>query len=570
MIYSDRQSVPVSLPQCGFSTDVEFDKLVKNNHFLFRVYTPKPSSPFSDHAEPFFVAPVFDERWNHSPEELARSPLSYEVSDRHVGTYEDVATHMDFLTKSSSPYVSASFSFTWSIWEALRRYHLGVKKNIEIAVIDASAVSHRAATAIQLLQARPSSRVISRRAEHWKWYRYAQESQSVLVYGYVSASAVLSSIPLVSLLEKLPCYFFRQEISESSKGLVLASLAWDYTEKKRNFLKFCQKISSNFLQSSEYTRLEATTAGSVRLAMAFLRPWFHRYVVDDFQTATITLCALAFNIAQWPGQWWAQEHSELWNLIRAMVLSLAEEVRKDEGVHHSKEVTRLQGVIVELEDAVEKYKKEIKTRKVRRPAQLLTPLLIPPLLHGTSTDSTYRTFLSTSERAARPSPMKTPITPPTSPIRPRHRQSFLPHVDSSITNPENASHINRNLPAEIISMPAATTNLTPSPSESPQDEITFVIEPPSSIEPQSPLPSPVLANHLESVHPVDALSEDRDDAPVRDVAVSWQQQKGHIVAHKPPTMAETASCLVTGFLIGAFITLCLLSPQRRTLLTHLT
>lgn len=156
MICSDRQSAPVSLPQYGFSTDVEFETLAKNNHFLFRVYTPKPSFPSFGHAEPFFVAPKFNQRWNQSPEEIAKSPLDYEGSDRHIGTYEDVATHMDFLTKSTSPYVSASFSFIWSIWEALRRYHLGVKKDIEIAVIDASAVSRRAATAVQLLQARTS------------------------------------------------------------------------------------------------------------------------------------------------------------------------------------------------------------------------------------------------------------------------------------------------------------------------------------------------------------------------------------------------------------------------------
>ncbi|KAG6885223.1 hypothetical protein C0993_004783 [Termitomyces sp. T159_Od127] len=568
MVCSDRQSAPVSLPQYGFSTDVEFDKLVKNNHFLFRVYTPKPSPPSFDYGEPFFVAPKFNKRWNQSPEEIARSPC-YDASDRHVGTYEDVATHMDFSTKSSSPYVSASFSFIWSIWEALRRYHLGVKKDIEIAVIDASAVSQRAVTAVQLLQACSSS---SRRAEHWKWYRYAQESQSVLVHGYVSASAVLSSIPLVVLLEKLPSYFIRHDIPESSKGLELASLAWDYTEKKRNFLKFCQEMSNNFLQSSENTRLEDTTAGSVRLAMAFLRPWFHHNVVDDFQAATVTLCALAFNIAQWPGQWWAQEHSELWNLIRAIVVSLAEEVRKAEGVHHSKEVVRLQGVIVELEDVVEKYKKEIETRKVRRPARLLTPLLIPPLLHHASTDRTNRTFLSTSERAVKPSPVKTPITPPTSPIRPRFRQSFLSHSSPPSTpDAGQASDIDQNLPAKSTLMPAATANPTPSPPESPYGEITFVIEPPSSVEPQSSLPSPVLKTNRESVDPlVHSPSEDRDNVPVRDVAVILPQQKKHIMVHKPPTMAETASCLVTGFLIGAFITLCLMSPQRRTLLTHLT
>jgi hypothetical protein len=41
-------------------------------------------------------------------------------------------------------------------------------------------------------------------------------------------------------------------------------------------------------------------------------------------------------------------------------------------------------------------------------------------------------------------------------------------------------------------------------------------------------------------------------------------------AERPSTLAETASCIVTGFLVGAFITLCLFSPQRRTLLTNLT
>ncbi|KAG6808009.1 hypothetical protein H0H87_000621, partial [Tephrocybe sp. NHM501043] len=75
--------------------------------------------------------------------------------------------------------------------------------------------------------------------------------------------------------------------------------------------------------STPHTQLEDTTAGSIRLAL--LRPWFHRCVVDDFQSTTVTLCALTFNIAQWPGHWWAHEHAELWSLIRAMVLSLADE-----------------------------------------------------------------------------------------------------------------------------------------------------------------------------------------------------------------------------------------------------
>ena len=35
-------------------------------------------------------------------------------------------------------------------------------------------------------------------------------------------------------------------------------------------------------------------------------------------------------------------------------------------------------------------------------------------------------------------------------------------------------------------------------------------------------------------------------------------------------MQDTISCAVTGFLVGAVITLYILSSQRRTLLTHLT
>ncbi|KAH0578560.1 hypothetical protein H2248_003707 [Termitomyces sp. 'cryptogamus'] len=547
MICTDCPSVAVSLPQYGFSTDVEFDKLVKDNHFLFRVYTPRARLPFVDDSEPYFLAPKFNERWTRSPEEFVRSPFCYEGSDRHVGTYEDVAIHMDFSTKSSSPYISTSFSFIWSIWEALRRYHLGVKKDVEIAVIDASAVSQRAASAIQLLQTCSSS---SRRVEHWKWYRYAQESQSVLVYEYISTSAVLASIPLVSLLEKLPSYFLRHDMSE---GLGLASLAWDYTEKKRNFHRFCQEMSNRFLQSSEDTRLENTTAGSVRLAMAFLRPWFYRCVVDDFQTAAVTLCALSFNIAQWPGQWWAQEHSELWNLICAMVISLAEEVRRTEGIHHSKEVVRLQGVIVELENAVEKYKKEIQTRKTRRPARLLTPLLIPPplrLMPFLSANPACPAFLGTSESDRTvpvKTPVKTPITPPTSPIRSGSRQPFL--RDSS----------------PLLTVQVGMSHLTPAPPGSPYSEITFFIKPPSSVEPQS---SPLAPVHDQGSAHADAVTEHRDDVPDQDVAVVWTQQSA--TPRKPPTMAETASCLVTGILIGAFVTLCLLSPQRRTLLTHLT
>ena len=136
-----------SLPQYGFDTCVDFDTLLKSNHFLFRVYTPRERSPFFDDTDPFFIAPKFNERYNRSPLEPSHNDVSY-----YRGTYDDVVKHMDWTSRSSSPFISTSFSFIWSIWEALRRYHQGIKKDIQIAVIDAAALSGRAATAIELLR----------------------------------------------------------------------------------------------------------------------------------------------------------------------------------------------------------------------------------------------------------------------------------------------------------------------------------------------------------------------------------------------------------------------------------
>jgi len=137
-----------SLPQCGFGADIDFDSLIKTNRFLFRVYTPKERSPFSDDTDPFFVAPRFDEQFARSPVELPNIKFSEPV----VGSYAEVARHMEWTTRSSSTYISTSFSFSWVIWEAVRRYHSGVKKDVEIAIIDATALGGRAATAVQLLR----------------------------------------------------------------------------------------------------------------------------------------------------------------------------------------------------------------------------------------------------------------------------------------------------------------------------------------------------------------------------------------------------------------------------------
>ena len=139
-----------TLPQCGFGEDIDFNTLIESNRFVYRVYSPKEKSPFSDLSEPFFVAPKFDEQFTRSPVDLPDATVKF--PELMAGSYPEVARHMEWTTRSTSPYISTSFSFSWSIWEAVKRFHFGVKKDVQIAIIDASALEGRAATAVQLLQ----------------------------------------------------------------------------------------------------------------------------------------------------------------------------------------------------------------------------------------------------------------------------------------------------------------------------------------------------------------------------------------------------------------------------------
>ena len=141
----------LGLPQYGFGPEVDFGTLLDANHFLFRVYTPRTHASRAD--DPYFIAPKFEAKDNSPLEDsLWEKAFDIDPPEIPIGTYEDVVKHMDWTTRVSSPFISTSFSFIWSIWEALRRYHSGVKKDVEIAVIDARRVSRRAVTAVQLLR----------------------------------------------------------------------------------------------------------------------------------------------------------------------------------------------------------------------------------------------------------------------------------------------------------------------------------------------------------------------------------------------------------------------------------
>jgi len=133
------------------------------------------------------------------------------------------------------------------------------------------------------------------------------------------------------------------------KEAILDKLTWHRTGEKPSFHRFCQDISERFLLMPPETRLRDTTVQSVRLATAFLRPWFHKAVQEDFSHATSKLCELSFVIAQWPAQWWVRDHGGTWDLIRTTVNVLGEEVREKQRLQVSEEVQQLRDVICNLE-----------------------------------------------------------------------------------------------------------------------------------------------------------------------------------------------------------------------------
>uniref|UniRef100_A0A0W0G8J6 DUF7587 domain-containing protein n=1 Tax=Moniliophthora roreri TaxID=221103 RepID=A0A0W0G8J6_MONRR len=147
------------LPQHGFGPDVNFDTIVRYHPFLFRVYTPRTRSPHNDDSI-FFIGAQFDAKFAPKTPVMSRihGPAG---SVLDVATYEDCVRHLDWETRSTSPFISTSFNFAWSLWDAMRRYNTGVKHDVEIAIIDASALCGRAVTAIQLLRKKPLQKSVS-------------------------------------------------------------------------------------------------------------------------------------------------------------------------------------------------------------------------------------------------------------------------------------------------------------------------------------------------------------------------------------------------------------------------
>ncbi|KAI0643790.1 hypothetical protein C8Q79DRAFT_1002375 [Trametes meyenii] len=508
------------LPQYGFGAEVSFEQLVDSNPFLFRVHTPKEPSPFYDNTEPYFVGQMFAD--NVSSSAFRASTISpYRAPSTH--TYADVSRHMDWTTRTTSPYVSASFSFAWAIWEATRRYHHGMKHSVEIAVIDAKALVGRAVTAVELLREGAPK---DRHQDHWKWYRYALEAQDVLIYGYIPGTAVLSSVPLVQILAKLPSYMLNPEPSVL-KDTPISRVAWDYERKKYSYKLFCQEMSDRFLRMPVERRMRDTSAGAVRLAIGLLRPWFHRLATDDFTTATATACELALGVARWPGLWWVREHPELRDLVRCLVHIVGEEAREARRTQALADATRMQDIVGGLEHFARSY------HHVRSSAHL--GLSTPPVSSTASVmdedemkadrDPVFGAPSPNGKAKARLVEIAAPPTPP-------------PAVDRVRPEPEVA-----------VPVPEA---VKPSKEDTkPEGIVVKPAEANGAKAEAAPKPSSSSAKDADTPAPASGSFVTR-----------W------IASIDSEYCARTASALLTGFFVGAFVTLCVVGQHRREISNH--
>lgn len=497
------------LPQYGFSSEHSFDRLIQDNPFLFRVYTPKAHSQSVTTVEPYFVGQKYNEHFTFAAEKLKSPAVGPGETIASSSSYLDAALHMDWTQRHKSPFISTTFSFIWAIWEATRRYRVGLKHDIEIAVIDSRMLAGRAATTLELLRKGTPK---ERHLDYWKWYRYALESQNVLVHGSIPAPAVLASVPLFSLIDKLPSYFLRQESGDTKFSSPFDALSWDTMERKPSFRQFCQDMSDQFLRLPTEHRLRDATGGSVRLAMAFLRPWFHKVVAKDFTNATDTACTLAFIIAQWPAQWWSRDHVEMWSVIRSLVQAVAEAVREKQKSQFTEEVRRLQGVVTDLERVVHDYEE----------AEMSSSSCIYP---DTETeDGDYTLVLLPS--------------PPAS-VRGHRRRASMSTSGAT--------------PAPAVPTPITCDIASESVAEVPLKEIEEKVMPSSGevIDSSTPTVKPSKTRREEQgpprLEPQPPESEEPPKAP----------------SH---SFVETASCIITGILVGAFITLCIVNSTRRTLI----
>jgi hypothetical protein len=217
----------------------------------------------------------------------------------------------------------------------------------------------------------------------------------VLVFGCIPSTAVIASVPLVSVLSKLPTYFQRETpatgpqhpkeptvLTPPPSPTPFATVFKD-ASKKPSYKLFCQELSERFLRESEEQRLEDTSSGAVRLAVALLRPWLHRSLPDaDSEDIATKIEELALIIAQWPAQWWARDRREIEGLVRGMAQVVSEEVKETRRIQTLREVDRLQDIVSDLQDAVQSCQDQQSKSSLTTQSSSSSTGTIPPSLYA--------------------------------------------------------------------------------------------------------------------------------------------------------------------------------------------
>ena len=280
-------------------------------------------------------------------------------------------------------------------------------------------------------------------------------------------------------------------------------------ERKPSFRQFCQDMSDQFLRLSAEHRLRDATGGSVRLAMAFLRPWLHRAVAKDFSGATDKACILAFLIAQWPAQWWSRDHLEMWTVIRSLIQAVAEEVREKQKVDVDEEVRRLRNVVTDLERVVDDYEE----------AEVISN--VDPAKENDDLKAEYVVVL----------PPTPPLSPPP-PTPPSVVECFYP------------------VPIDPTPAVSAATQ-----------EVALVdrVESSDNSRPTTVVLSPTIIIHQQQQEQCSPAETCTESPSPEHGGAKLRKDRSH-------SLIETVSCIITGVLVGAFITLCIINAQRRTLI----
>ncbi|KAJ7800424.1 hypothetical protein B0H14DRAFT_2616261 [Mycena olivaceomarginata] len=345
------------------------------------------------------------------------------------------------------------------------------------------------------------------------FWRFAHETQSVLVYGAIPQYSVLASIPILRIIDNLPSYCLRSPSAIPPKAPI-DRVAWTYPIPKPNYRTFCKAQAATFLQASPEVRFRDSTAGSVRLALVFLTAWFqwmlqlHPPPENDstiFYDAAVTkVSELAHAIALWPA---ASETIEIWDsVIREIALLVAEHVKPPRLVTGAEIVP--ENPPAPTRDHKFGFSGDVSIPTVLNPRSYLhTPPPTPP-------PALMAPFPRAAERSSKPHPAA--LSPP------------HPHIDTGADKCLQVSDVSH-----------------------------------SQIDPPAPIPA--TSPRTEKPKPVAAETPPEVAFPAAAVLDVPTSSPTHPHLH---SMGETASCLLTGFFFGALIIIVL--SQRRPTLIHLS